>query len=291
VKQRILFTIDVEDYYMSPESIPISDWDLGKYPDRLAVGMEKLLDLLAEYDIQATFFWLGWLAERHPDLVKRCHNEGHEIGTHTYDHIPIYDLPVRAFRESLKRSIGVLSDLIGQPILSHRAPVWSLRRQARWMWDELSNAGIRVDSSIYPIESYLFGDATSPRHPYWIEAGEGGPILEVPPGTVMWFGRRAPLGGGGYLRALPWWYLSSSLGRWQREPKESVSGLSESAKYKGEAVIYIHPWELDPEHPDLPLTGREKRVHWVGLGTTERKLRKLLGKIESLSFREAFGLV
>lgn len=290
MKRSILFTVDVEDYYMSPESIPVSDWGDPRYPDRLAVGMGRLLDLLAEYEIESTFFWVGWLAERHPDLVRRCVREGHEIGTHTYDHRPVDSLTQIEFRESLGKSIIILEGLTGEKVRSHRAPMWSLRREIPWMWEELVRSGIEVDSSIYPIQSYLFGDSSAPRHPYLIETGSGS-LLEVPPGTVLWCGRRAPLGGGGYLRALPYLYLAASLRNWERETKPEPPSLPSSAEYRGEPIVYIHPWELDPDHPDLPIEGRERRVHWIGLKSTVPKLKRLFAGSRSLSFRRAFGLV
>ena len=275
---------------MSPESIPIEDWGRSEYPDRLEVGMEKLLDLLREYEIESTFFWVGWLAERHPRLVLRCHQEGHEVGTHTYDHRPVDSLSAEQFRESLRRSCGILSEITGEKVRCHRAPMWSLKREVEWMWEELIQAGIEVDSSIYPIKSYLFGDPAAPRYPYRIETRSGN-LLEVPPGTVVWFGKRAALGGGGYLRALPFFYLSASLKNWLREEKPPPPPLPDSAEYSGEPVIYIHPWELDPDHPSLPLHGKEKRVHWIGLKTTVPKLTRLFSGVRSLSFRRAFGLL
>ncbi len=275
---------------MSPESIPVSDWGKPEYPDRLEVGMEKLLDLLAEYEIESTFFWVGWLAERHPNLVLRCQNEGHEVGTHTYDHRPVDSLDAEQFRESLKKSCGILSEITGEKTRCHRAPMWSLKRETEWMWEELLNAGIEVDSSIYPIESYLFGDSSAPRHPYWIETSSGS-LLEVPPGTVTWFGKRAALGGGGYLRALPTLYLAASLRKWAKERKPDPPKLPESAEYSGEPVVYIHPWELDTDHPDLPLAGKERRVHWIGIHSTIPKLERLFARSQSLSFRRAFGLL
>ncbi|MCB9769948.1 MAG: polysaccharide deacetylase family protein [Candidatus Omnitrophica bacterium] len=289
-KRRILFTVDVEDYYMSPESIPISDWGKPEYPDRLEVGMNRLLDLLAKYEIQSTFFWVGWLAERHADLVLRCLEEGHEIGTHTYDHRPVDSLTREEFRESLGKSCDILSNITGERVRSHRAPMWSLSRDVDWMWEELVEAGIEVDSSIYPIESYLFGDSSAPRHPYIIETSSGS-LLEVPPGTVTWLGKRMALGGGGYLRALPYLYLVASLRNWDNERKPEPPELPETAEYQGEPVVYIHPWELDPDHPDLPLEGKEKRVHWIGVKTTHSKLERLFRNSASLSFRRAFGLL
>jgi len=290
LKQRILFTVDVEDYYMSPESIPVSDWGKPEYPDRLEVGMEKLLDLLAEHEIESTFFWVGWLAERHPHLVLRCQKEGHEIGTHTYDHNPVYALTPEQYRESLRKTNAILSEITGEKVRSHRAPMWSLKREVDWMWEELIAAGIEIDSSIYPIESYLFGDSSAPRRPYRIETPSGS-LLEVPPGTVTWLGKRAALGGGGYLRAFPYFLLLANLGKWNRERKPVPPKLPESAVYSGEPVIYVHPWELDPDHPDLPLKGKERRVHWIGLNTTIPKLKRLFARSRSLSFRKAFGLV
>lgn len=263
---RILLTVDVEDYYMSPESIPVSDW--GGYEDRIEIGMGRLLDLFAAGGHTATFFFLGYIAERHPGLVRRAAEEGHEIGTHTHDHRPVYSLSPEGFRESLHRSVETLAGAIGRPVVSHRAPAFSLRRGSRWMWDALAGEGIRYDSSVNPVVTYLYGERGAPRTPYLI-AAEPHAIVEVPPSAVeIPPGRRLPAGGGGFLRALPLAYVRWAVGRLNRE------GFP--------AVIYVHPWELDPDHPRPRLRGKEKWVHEWGLSGFAGKLQRLLDGAETL---------
>lgn len=261
---RILVTVDVEDYYMSPESIPVSDWD--RYQDRIQIGTHRLLDLLAAGGHVATFFFLGYIAERHPDLVRRTAEEGHEVASHTYDHRPVYSLSPEEFHESLARSIGILSDITGQPIVTHRAPEFSLRLSEEWMWDTLAGQGIRYDSSVNPVVTYLYGEAGAPRHPYIVPA-EPHPITEIPPSSTELLKRRLPVSGGGFLRALPLAYLRWAVRRINHE------GIP--------AVIYVHPWELDPDHPRPPLRGKEKWIHNWGVAGTARKLAKLLQKAET----------
>lgn len=268
---QIIVTVDVEDYYMSPESIPVTDW--GKYEDRIEIGTHRLLDLFAAGGHSASFYFLGYLAERHPDLVRRAAAEGHEIATHTYDHRPVYSLSPEEFGESLDRSVGILSDITGRPVVGHRAPEFSLRLASQWMWDILAGRGIRYDSSVIPVVTYLYGERGAPRHPYVVQA-EPSPVIEIPPSAVEVLGKRLPVGGGGYLRALPLAYMRWAVRRMNRE------GFP--------AVIYVHPWELDPEHPRPPLRGKEKWIHNWGVAGTEGKLRRLLKGAETMRL-DAFG--
>jgi polysaccharide deacetylase family protein (PEP-CTERM system associated) len=264
-QHRIIATVDVEDYYMSPESIPVSDW--GSYEDRIEIGTHRLLDLFAAGGHTATFFFLGFIAERHPGLVRRVAAEGHEIATHTYDHRPAYSMSPEEFKHSLARSIRILSDITGQPVVSHRAPEFSLRLHTQWMWDVLADHAIRYDSSVNPVVTYLYGEAEAPRLPYTI-AADPQAITEVPPSSVELVGKRLPVGGGGFLRALPTAYLRWAIRRINRE------GMP--------AVIYIHPWELDPDHPRPPLRGKEKWIHSWGIAGTGKKLERLLEGAETL---------
>lgn len=263
-KLRILMTVDVEDYYMSPESIPVSDW--GGYEDRIEIGMGRLLDLFAAGGHTATFFFLGYVAERHPGLVRRAAAEGHEIATHLFDHRPAHSLSRGEFQESLHRSVAFLAETIGRRVVSHRAPVFSLRLDRPWMWNLLAEEGIRYDSSVNPVVTYLYGERGAPRFPYLVPA-EPEPVIEVPPSSIRFLGKVLPVGGGGFLRALPLAYLRWAIRRINREGYP--------------AVIYVHPWELDPEHPRPPLRGKAKWIHNSGVAATERKLRSLLADAET----------
>lgn len=256
----VLFSVDVEDYFISPETIPFEDWP--GYEDRLHVGMEKIFDICEETGSLGTFFWVGWEAERHPEMVKRFHEAGHEIATHTYTHHYVHSMDEQSYRASLKRSLDVLEGIIGGKVIGHRAPAWSIRRECRWAVDAMVEYGLLYDSSINPYPTYLFGDGAAPRHPYRIEGANGNSLLEIPPTVVELLGRRLPTPGGGMLRALPLAYHRWVLGRYRREGHTPM--------------IYVHPWELDPDHPPLPLPRKQARIHSLGHRTTERKLRALL---------------
>jgi polysaccharide deacetylase family protein (PEP-CTERM system associated) len=268
-EKRIILTVDVEDYYMSPESIPESAWE--GYEDRIEVGMGRLLDLLASTGRVATFFFLGWIAERHPVLVRRTAEAGHEIATHTYDHRPVYRLKPEEFRESLRRSIGILTGATGEEVVSHRAPEFSLRRSERWMWDILAEEGIRYDSSVNPVVTYLYGERGAPTVPYSIPAAPH-PIVEVPPSAIEVFGKRLPVPGGGILRALPLAYTRWAIRRFNRDGHPTV--------------VYVHPWEFDPDHPRPALRGKEKWIHNIGVAGTFRKLKSILERYETVKLGE-----
>jgi polysaccharide deacetylase family protein (PEP-CTERM system associated) len=271
-KQRIILTVDVEDYYMSPESIPESEWE--GYEDRIEIGMERLLELLAATGHAATFFFLGWIAERHPELVRRTAEAGHEIATHTWDHRSVYRLEPDEFRESLRRSLEILEQASGQKVVSHRAPEFSLRRDQQWMWDVLAEEGIRYDSSVNPVVTYLYGERGAPRTPYSIPATPH-PVVEVPPSAIEALGKRLPVPGGGILRALPLAYTHWAIRRYVREGHP--------------AVVYVHPWEFDPDHPRPGLRGKEKWIHNIGVAGTFRKLKSILERYETVKFGEYAG--
>lgn len=265
----VIVTVDVEDYFMSPESIPVRDWEA--YPQRLEFGMNVLLELLAETGARATFFWLGWLAQRYPWLVKRCAQAGHEIGVHGWDHRPPWMLGRAGFRASLKRSVAVLEELAGMRAAGHRAPEYALHRNQGWMWDILTEQGFIYDSSLLPVSTYLFGDHKNSPYPHIINSPSRAPMVEWPIATIAFLGRRWPVASGGFMRALPAWWPGYALKRWTTEAlaREAPSQLSG-------AVINVHPWELDPQPPRLPLPWRERLIHEAGLGTVAAKLRALL---------------
>lgn len=258
-RPTILLSIDVEDYFVSPESIPFAAWD--SYEDRLAVGLDAFLHLCEETGARSTLFWVGWEAQRHRDWVYRFHQAGHETATHTWNHDYVHTLEAPVYRASLERSVGLLEDITGAKVIGHRAPAWSLPSGCRWAVDALVEQGLRYDSSVYPIRTYLYGEAGAPRHPWHLE-GSGARLREIPPPCVDFLGRRWPPTGGGFLRALPLPYHRWAIARYRHEGHTPM--------------IYLHPWELDPHHPPLDLPPKQRRIHHLGLATTMPKLRVLL---------------
>jgi polysaccharide deacetylase family protein (PEP-CTERM system associated) len=251
-------TIDFEDWYQGLE-IPHTDW--AQYQDRIGRSGRRLLEILAAAGVQATFFVLGYVAERHPDLVKEIRAAGHEIGTHGYSHTLIYRQTPALFREELTRSVRALEDLTGERVLGHRAPFFSITKQSLWALDILRELGLRYDSSIFPVKNYRYGIEDAPRWPYALE-GNGQPLAEFPITTWRVLGVNVPVAGGAYFRIYPYLFTKLAL--------EAVGRAGQPL------VFYLHPWEIDPEHPRIPLPRRIAATHYFNLGATESRLRRLL---------------
>ncbi len=262
----VVFTVDVEDYFMSPETIAFEDWPL--FSSRIEEGMKNCLALLKGFNVRATFFFVGWLAERYPQIVEWTLEHGHEIGSHTYTHHYVHTLNQQQFSESVEKSLQTLRSIAGQDaVIGHRAPAFSLDRSKHWQFDVLKKNGIVYDSSINPHGTYLYGDSAAPRHPYWLNE-----MLELPPAAIKLFGRACPVGGGGTLRILPSFYQ-----RWARK------------RYKNEGyppVIYMHPWEFLCDHPPLKLPMKQSLIHHWGLRSVDRKLRRLFEDYRGVSMDE-----
>lgn len=262
----VVLTVDVEDYFMSPETIRPEQWP--SYSPRIRESMAVTLDLLDQYGARATFFFLGWVADRFGDLVLETANRGHEIGTHLYDHRFAYDQSPDEFRRGLERSLEVLHRVGAPTVVSHRAPGFSLSRDSDSQFRFLADAGIKYDSSINPHKTYLYGDESAPRFPYRI-----GRILEWPPATIRIAGRVLPVGGGGTLRMLPSWYSGWARRRYLTEGWPPL--------------IYFHPWELDPSPPWIQLPVRQRLIHNLGLRGVGRKIARLLRDHRTLTLAQA----
>jgi polysaccharide deacetylase family protein (PEP-CTERM system associated) len=252
-------TIDFEDWYQGLE-IPHTQW--GGYEDRIAAVGRRLLDLLADAQVHCTFFVLGYVAERHPELVRAIAAAGHEVATHGYSHTLIYRQTPALFRAELTRSIGVLEDLTGRPVWGHRAPFFSITRDSLWALDILGEAGIRYDSSIFPVRNYRYGIADAPRWPYALQTEAGQQLQEFPVSTWRFLGRNLPVAGGAYFRIYPY-----RVTRWALQ---AINRLGRPA------VFYLHPWEIDPDHPRIPLPRRIALTHYFNLRATEARLRRLV---------------
>src|SRR5207248_8495521 len=224
------------------------------------------LEIFGESGIQATFFVLGWVAERFPRLVRAIAAQGHEIASHGYGHRLVYDLTPRAFRDDIRRAKDILQSAGSAPVYGYRAPSYSVTPRSLWALDVLIDEGFRYDASIFPIHHDRYGIPISPRHPYPIQR-EHGTIIEVPGSTVRVGPCNVPIGGGGYFRILPYWWTKRGIARLNRQERRP-------------AVFYLHPWEIDPDQPRLTTSALGRFRHYRNLGDTESRLRQLLCDFE-----------
>ncbi|MCA9170844.1 MAG: DUF3473 domain-containing protein [Planctomycetales bacterium] len=258
------FTVDVEDYFQVTafeRDISRNDWDA--YPLRVEANTLRLLEILADAQVTGTFFVVGWIAERVPSLVEEIRRAGHEIGSHSYWHRLVYELTPEVFQADLVRSCRVLSDILGEPIKIYRAPSFSITQRSLWATDLLIDAGIEIDSSVFPIyhDRYGIPDANPAIHAV---QRDNGVLWEFPPSVVRKFGFNLPVSGGGYFRLYPQRFNEACLRQINNDLKRPF-------------VFYIHPWELDPDQPRLPAGSRLSRWrHYVNLSRTQAKLEHLL---------------
>src|SRR5262245_2974175 len=272
------FSVDVEDWYQVSDFEDVvapSAW--GTYESRVVANTERILGLLDEHGVKGTFFILAWNAERHPDLVRRIARAGHEIASHGHRHRLIFDQTPAEFAEDLRRSKDILEDLTGEPVLGYRAPSFSLTTRSIWALDVLLEAGLRYDSSIFPVSDRLYGIPDARRFPFVIRRAGERELVEFPMSTARVLGRNWPLGGGAYLRVLPYPYLRWGMRRVNAEGQP--------------ALVYLHPWEVDPGQPRIKSRGkRGVSVHYVNLAGTEPRLRRLLREFEFAPMRQVLGI-
>jgi polysaccharide deacetylase family protein (PEP-CTERM system associated) len=261
-----ILTFDVEEHFQVEafyHVIPRSDWD--KRQSRLTMNMMRILDMLDEYGARATFFVLGWIAEKYPNLIAMIKSRGHELATHGYGHESLKRLDRKSFEDDVKRSLAAIYQAAGVKAVGFRAPTFSADRKIDWIWETLLANGIEYDSSIFPIHHDLYGDPGAPRYPYFINTGRG-TILEIPPTTYPVMGRLLPACGGGSFRLFPYWYTERAIQAY------NASG--------NPAMVYLHPWEIDPNQP-REVAGLKSRLrHYTNLHTVEWKLRRLLASHE-----------
>lgn len=264
---RNAFTVDVEDYFqvsaLAPY-IPRQQWD--SIPCRIERNVERILDLLSEQGAHATFFTLGWIAERYPVLVRRIVEQGHELASHGYGHLRASEQTPDNFHEDISRSKKLLEDIGGVAVQGYRAPSFSIGANNLWALDLLQDAGYRYSSSIYPIQHDHYGMPEAPRFAFR-PRGESG-LLELPVTTVNVFGRNYPAGGGGYFRMLPYPMSRWCLNRVNRQDSQPC-------------MFYFHPWEIDAEQPRQPGINFKTRFrHYVNLSRMEGKICALLRDFE-----------
>ncbi len=258
---RSCLTIDVEDWYHildSPAAPPPASWP--SLESRIERNVEALLEVLETYSVKVTFFWLGWLAKRHPALVHLCHNAGHEIASHGYDHVLAYEVGPQAFRQDIVRAKSLLEDTIAEPIRGFRSPGFGITNKATWAFDVIREAGYKYDSSVFPASRGHGGIPDSLLGLYFIET-RNGHLLEIPMSIVEVFGRRTSFFGGGYLRL-----ASRRMIKW---------GIDRLQAAKQPLIVYVHPREIDPDQPRLPLSLMRQFKCYVNLDSTLPKLKWL----------------
>jgi len=256
------FTVDVEDWFQVSAFAPYVSrdaWDAA--PRRVEGNVDRILALLDGAGARATFFTLGWIAERHPALVQRIAAAGHEIASHGYGHQRATDMDRAAFAADVRRARGVLEDIAGQPVHGYRAPSFSIGPANDWAFDVLLETGHRYSSSVYPVRHDHYGAPDAPR---FAHAARGG-LVELPITTARVWSRNLPAGGGGYFRLMPY-----RISRWMIERVNREDGEP--------AIFYCHPWEIDPAQPRPGrVDARTRFRHYVNLARTERRLQRLLG--------------
>ena len=257
-------TIDVEDYYhvsAFEAVVPFADWE--RYESRVEKNTHRILDLLDAHTTKATFFVLGWVVERHPRLIRTLVARGHEVASHGYAHRRVYTQTTEQFRTETRRSKRLLEDTLGQPIRGYRAASYSITVQSLWALDVLREEGFVYDSSIFPIRHDLYGIPSHPRFCHVIPGQSGASLVEFPLSTLRLGGTNFPIAGGGYLRLFPYTYT-----RW---------GIRHLNRQEGQpAVVYLHPWELDPEQPRLPAGKLSRFRHYTNLHKMEERFVRLL---------------
>jgi polysaccharide deacetylase family protein (PEP-CTERM system associated) len=256
-------TIDVEDFFhVSAFDGIISRRDWSRMEDRVCANTDRLLDLFDEYHVIATFFVLGWVAERHPALVRGIAARGHEIASHGYGHRLVYDQTLDDFREDVRRAKTLLEQAASTSVHGYRAPSYSITTRSLWAIDVLIQEGYTYDSSIFPIRHDRYGIPRSPRHPY-VFARDAGQLIEAPASTTRIGSVNLPIAGGGYFRILPY--------RWTQWGIRRVNLLEGRP-----AIFYLHPWEIDPGQPRVKAGVLTRLRHYRNLDKTESRLRRLL---------------
>jgi polysaccharide deacetylase family protein (PEP-CTERM system associated) len=268
------FSVDVEDYFQVAafaDRVAPDSWSGREY--RAERNTEAMLQLLEDRGVKATFFILGWVAERSPQLVRRICAGGHEVASHGYSHQLIYRQTPQLFREETVRSKALIEDASGSPVVGYRAASFSITSESLWALDVLVELGFLYDSSIFPIHHDRYGIPNAPTVPGAIESPSGGRLVEFPMAAASIGGIKLPVSGGGYFRLLPYWLCAYGLRQINRERELPFT-------------FYIHPWEIDPGQPRLQGSLLSRFRHYTGLSRCESKLRQLLADFRFGTMRQ-----
>ena len=267
-------SVDVEDYFMVEafaSSISPDSWETR--PWRVAMSTLRVLDLFDRYSVKGTFFFVGWVADKFPKLVREVHARGHELACHSYWHRTVYSQTQDEFREDTRAAVRAIEDAAGVKVFGYRAPSWSITKDCLWALDVLAEEGFTYDSSIYPIHHDLYGVPGARRFPYTHRLKDGHSLLEFPPATVQVLGQNLPCAGGGYLRIFPLAYTHWAFRKFQED-------------YGKRVVVYFHPWELDPDQPRIREKLKSRLRHYINLDKMTDRLEILLQTYSFQPFRE-----
>lgn len=268
-------TVDVEDFFhvSAFESVISPDnWD--EYQPRVERNTERLLELFASHNVKATFFVLGWVAERYPELIKKIYNQGHEVASHGYAHRRASEQTPEVFKQDVERSKSHLEQLLGEEIIGYRAPSFSIGYTSEWAFQVLADLGFKYSSSTYPVKHDLYGTPDWPRFAYQRKEN----ITEIPIPTHKVLGRQTPIGGGGYFRLYPYALSKSLIKSYLKKEQQPYS-------------FYFHPWEIDAEQPKVPgASAKSNFRHYINLDKTFGKLDKLLQDFSWGTMRDVYNI-
>jgi polysaccharide deacetylase family protein (PEP-CTERM system associated) len=269
-----VLTVDVEDYFQVEAfagSVDRESWD--RRPSRVVANTQRVLDLFDEYNAQGTFFIVGWVAARFPHLVREIQSRGHELACHSYWHRTVYSLSQDEFRKDTRQAKSAIEDAAGIPINGYRAPSWSITKSCLWALDILAEQGFTYDSSIYPIHHDLYGVPGAQRFPYTHVCNDGLALREFPPATLRLLGTNFPVAGGGYLRIFPSAWTDLAFRKFENSYRERV-------------VVYLHPWEIDPDQPRIGGPLKSRLRHYTNLHRMRAKVSTLLSRHKFLRFSD-----
>jgi polysaccharide deacetylase family protein (PEP-CTERM system associated) len=258
-----ILSVDVEDWFQAEaqtEVVRPANW--ADIEPRVWPNVRTLLTLSERFGVKATFFILGWIAEQSPNIVEAVASEGHEIGSHGYAHRPAFRQDRDEFARDVAQSLTVIRNAADVEIRGYRAPSFSLGERTPWAWEVLVDHGFTYDSSVFPIHHDTYGSPHLPRYPFRFALNDGREIAEIPLTTVRLLGHNLPAAGGGYLRLFPYWYTRRAI--------------RAANRHGYPAVVYLHPWEIDPQQPRNKLSWLSRFRHYTNLDTTMYKLERLL---------------
>lgn len=254
---KFAFTVDLEDWYHGIE-LPYDSWK--NYEHRLDVGLDKILQLLADNNTKATFFTLGWIADRYPNVVKKVFNEGHELASHGYSHEKVYDLSHQEFREEVVNTKSKIEEITGTEIHAYRAPFFSVTSKSLWALEILAEAGYSIDCSISPVKTWRYGISTCPQDIFKLKDLD---LVEFPVSTFTFLKKKLGIGGA-YFRLFPYALSNRELKKLKDKDQHTM--------------FYIHPWEYDPDHPKIKMERKAQFTHYVNLKKTYRNTELMIRK-------------
>jgi len=266
-----ILTVDLEDWFVVENlrnQVSYAEWD--ELPLRIEENTRRLLRLFQRYRVRATFFVLGWIAEKKPELIAEIAYAGHEIACHSFAHARVDSLDEGTFKRDTERAIDSVVKATGMVPMGYRAPSWSINSRLPWAFEVLAGLGFKYDSSIYPVKHDIYGEPSAPRNFFKMQLDSGRILYELPASTVRFWGRNIPVGGGGYLRLAPYWFTSSMIRR--------INGQG------WPAIVYIHPWELDENQPRMKgLSAFQKYRQYGSIPLLKMKLGKLLSEFDFMA--------